>query len=117
MVPAWLSGVHGSPSWKIISRPTAQLSFPTYCAHTWASTVYPPVNPEIARITGLHPESGKPSSRSRNQQIIQFLWSIRALPSTEAKSVFISQAIEIRGFRLTPPFPLAYDGNRANNTE
>ena len=27
---------------------------------------------------------------------------------------FAAQAIEIRGFRLTLPFPLAYDGSRKN---
>jgi YHS domain-containing protein len=28
-----------------------------------------------------------------------------------------AQTIEIRGFRLTPPFPLAYDGSRADKAE
>jgi hypothetical protein len=33
------------------------------------------------------------------------------------KKHFAAQAIEIRGFRLTPAFPLAYDGNRTDKAE
>src|SRR5260221_14678996 len=34
-----------------------------------------------------------------------------------SKSPFAAQAIEIRGFRLTQAFPLAYDGSRTNKAE
>src|SRR6266404_902347 len=48
----------------------------------------------------------------RNPQITRHLLFGRTLPSIYAQSVSPTQAIEIRGFRLTPPFPLAYDGSR-----
>src|SRR6267154_5152538 len=84
------------------------------CAHTWAPTASPLPNRYLRDSEFRRRRNTDKPTKPAISLINKSLWPNWARNRSWSDKFLAAQPIEIRGFRLTLPFPLAYDGNRKN---